>query len=145
MAEDVSYNEVADALLSSVGQLVRRLRQLPVEGDLTMPERSALARLDRSGPATSAELARQEQISPQSMGATVAALQRQGLVAGHPDPADGRRIVLAVTAAGRKVLRDKRNVRTAQLSKALSTSFTPAELRRLAAAAPLLERLAQRI
>ena len=53
--------------------------------------------------------------------------------------------MLSVTGAGRQVLRDKRNARTEQLAKALAAGFTPAEVRQLAAAAPLLERLAQSI
>jgi DNA-binding MarR family transcriptional regulator len=116
-----------------------------VEGELSLPESSALVRLDRSGPATPSELAKREQISPQSMGATLAALQARGLIERRPDPRDGRRAVLSVTGAGHDVLRDKRNARTEQLAQALSTGFTQAELKQLIAAAPLLERLAQSI
>ena len=47
--------------------------------------------------------------------------------------------------AGQQVLTDKRNARTEQLARALSSGFTPAELRQLKTAAPLLERLAQSI
>jgi DNA-binding MarR family transcriptional regulator len=102
-------------------------------------------RLDRGGPATPGELAKREQISPQSMGATLAALEARGLVERRPDPQDGRRAVLSVTGAGRDVLRDKRTARTDQLAQALSAGFTQAELRQLMVAAPLLERLAQSI
>ncbi|HEX2824626.1 MAG TPA: MarR family transcriptional regulator, partial [Streptosporangiaceae bacterium] len=116
-----------------------------VEGELTLPESSALVRLDRAGPATPGTLAKLEQISPQSMGATLAALEARGLVERHPDPEDGRRAVLSVTEAGHAVLRGKRNARTEQLAQALSAGFTPAELRQLMSAAPLLERLAQSI
>jgi DNA-binding MarR family transcriptional regulator len=52
---------------------------------------------------------------------------------------------LSVTEAGRDLLLDKRNARTRLLAQALSAGFTPAELRLLMAAAPLLERLAQSI
>jgi DNA-binding MarR family transcriptional regulator len=110
-----------------------------------LPESSALVRLDRGGPTTPSELAKLEQISPQSMGATLAALEARGLVERRPDPRDGRRVVLSVTEAGRDVLLDKRNARARQLAQALSAGFTPAELRQLMAAAPLLERLAQSI
>jgi hypothetical protein len=54
-------------------------------------------------------------------------------------------VVLSVTETGRAVLLDKRNARAEQLAQALSVGFTPAELRQLMAAAPLLERLAQSI
>jgi DNA-binding MarR family transcriptional regulator len=140
---DVS--EVAGALRVSIGLLSRRMRQVRVTGELTLPESSALARLDRGGPATASALARLEQISPQSMGATLGALEAKGLIERRADPADGRRVVLSVTEAGLSLLRDKRNARTEQLAKALSTGFTRAELQTLADAAPLLERLAQNI
>jgi DNA-binding MarR family transcriptional regulator len=53
--------------------------------------------------------------------------------------------VLSLTEAGQQVLQDKRNARTRQLAEALATSFTPDEVRLLAQATPLLERLAQTI
>ncbi|HEY7430990.1 MAG TPA: MarR family transcriptional regulator [Streptosporangiaceae bacterium] len=145
MNQAPTASEVAAALQVSIGLLKRQLRQAQVEGELTLPETSALARLDRGGPATPGALAKLEQISPQSMGATVAALEARGLLARQPDPADGRRVVLSVSEAGREALRRRRNARTEQLAKALSAGFAPAELRQLLAAAPLLERLAQRI
>jgi DNA-binding MarR family transcriptional regulator len=138
-------DEVAAALRVSIGLVVRRLRQVRVEGELTLSESSALARLDRDEPATASALARLEQISPQSMGATLAALEGRGLVDRATDPKDGRRVVLSVTPAGREVLSNRRAVRTERLAQALSTEFTAAELEHLLATARLLERLAQRI
>jgi DNA-binding MarR family transcriptional regulator len=145
VADDLDVGEVAAALRVSIGLLLRRLRQSRPAGELTLPEGSALTRLDRGGPATASELARLEQISPQSMGATLGALETRDLIQRHADPADGRRAVLSVTDAGQRVLRDRRNARTEQLAKALSAGFSPAELRQLSAAAPLLERLAHSI
>jgi DNA-binding MarR family transcriptional regulator len=141
--EEPDLQNVAAELRASISLLLRRMRQVQVAGELTLPERSALARLDRGGPSTSAALARLEQISPQSMGATLGALEARGLVERRPDPQDGRRAVLSVSEAGRQVLRDKRDALTQLLAQALSDGFTAAELTRLKAAAPLLERLAQ--
>ena len=145
MPGEPDVHDIAAALRVSVGMLLRRLRQVRPDDELSLPESSALARLDRIGPATPGALAKVEQISPQSMGATLAALEARGLIERHPDPADGRRVVLSVTEAGLELLRNKRGARTEQLAQALSAGFTPAELRQLAAAAPLLERLAQSI
>jgi DNA-binding MarR family transcriptional regulator len=145
MAEEPDVHDIAAALRVSIGLLLRRLRQVRPDDDLTLPESSALARLDRAGPATPGALAKVEQISPQSMGATLAALEARGLIERHQDPADGRRVVLSVTEAGLELLRNKRGARTEQLAQALSAGFTAAELRQLAAVAPLLERLAQSI
>ncbi|RDH74879.1 MarR family transcriptional regulator [Mycolicibacterium moriokaense] len=141
MPVDRRSEEAARALLMCVGLLRRRLRQTPVTGDLTFPETSALGRLDRGGPAASADLARQEQISPQSMGATLSELEARGLVKRAPDPADGRRILLSISAAGRKELNRRRNARVEQLTAGL-TDFSDDEIEQLAAAAPLIERLA---
>src|SRR5947209_10924847 len=143
MAEELDVRDVAAALHVSMGLLLRRLRQVREAGGLSVPETSALARLDRNGPATSSELARVEQISPQSMGATLSALETRGLVTRDPDTRDGRRVVLSVTEAGRHLLRDKRDARTELLAKALADGFTRQELDQLMTAAPLLERLAQ--
>ena len=136
---------IAADLRLSIGLLLRRLRQIPTGDELTLSESAALARLDRGGPASAAELARAEQISPQSIGATLGTLQARGLIAKAADPADGRRMILSLTEAGLEVLRHRRNRRTEELARALSAGFTPTELEQLAAAAPLLERLANSI
>jgi DNA-binding MarR family transcriptional regulator len=140
-----NVDQVAAALRVSIGLLVRRMRQIPVAGELTLSETSALARLDRGGPTTPGALAKQEQISPQSMGATLAALEARGLIERAPDPDDGRRAVMSVTDAGLALLRSRRNAKVQKLARALSADFTPAERDQLAAVAPLLERLAQSI
>lgn len=138
-------DQLAATLRVTIGLLVRQLRQLQLEGELTMPETSALARLDRLGPMTAAVLARHEQISPQSVGATLGGLQRRGLVRRAADPQDGRRMVLSLTEAGQELLSSRRNARAEHLARALDRDFTADELRQLAAAAPLLDRLAQSI
>jgi DNA-binding MarR family transcriptional regulator len=134
---------VASALADSVSLLFRRLRQPMAEGELTLPERSALSKIERNSPTTAAALAKLEQISPQSMGATLAALESRGLISRTSDPSDGRRVILAVTDAGRAAMLAKRAARTALFADALAAHFTPEELEQLLAAAPLLERLGQ--
>jgi DNA-binding MarR family transcriptional regulator len=136
---------LAGELRIGVGLLLRRLRQAPTEDDLTLPEASALARLDRYGPSTASELAKREQISPQSMGATTAALEARGLVERTADPDDGRRQILSPTEAGHAALRGRRNAKTELMAAALDAEFSAEELERLRAAAPLIERLAQSI
>jgi DNA-binding MarR family transcriptional regulator len=136
---------VAAEFQASLGLLVRRLRQSPVQDELSVPEISALTRLDRGGPATSSTLARVEQITPQSMGVTLSSLVRRGLVERRPDAQDGRRIFLALTKTGQQVIRDKQSARIRQLGQALSKKFTSEELEILAAAVPLIERLGESI
>ena len=68
MVEDLDANAVARRSRVGIGVLVRRLKQSPVQADLSLSEISALSRLDRGGSATTSELARVEQITPQAMG-----------------------------------------------------------------------------
>jgi DNA-binding MarR family transcriptional regulator len=145
MPRDPGAEQVAAALYVSIGLLRRQLRQMQAAGELTLPETAALSRLDRGGPTTSAALARLEQITPQSMGATLAGLEARGLVARAADPEDGRRVILSLTDAGAGVLRSRRNDKTEQLAQALAVEFTRSELEQLLAAAPLIERLAERL
>jgi DNA-binding MarR family transcriptional regulator len=143
MVEDLDVDSVAAALKVSIGLFVRRLRQSSIQDDLSLPELSALSRLERAGSATTSDLARVDQITPQAMGATLAALEERGLVERRRDPADGRRVAMSVTEAGRQALRNKRSAQTGQLAKALASGFTQAEVETLRAAAPLIERLGE--
>lgn len=137
--------EVAAALQVSIGLFVRRLRQAPVQDELSAAEMRALERLDRAGSATPGELARIEQITPQRVGAILAVLQSAGLVRRRPDPSDGRRVVMSATEAGREVLRHKRGARAEQLAAVLSARFTAQEIETLMAATELIERLGEAI
>src|SRR5471032_1836235 len=118
MPPEADAQTLAGALQVSIGLFLRRVRQAQSAGDLTVPESSALARLDRGGPTTAGALAKLEQISPQSMAATLSALEARGLVVRRPDPEDGRRNVLSLTDAGLEALRNRRSARTEQLAEA---------------------------
>lgn len=145
MVDNSDVDEVAGALHVSIGLLLRRLRQTPSPGELTLPETAALTRLDRSGPATPGTLAKGDRISPQAMGATLAGLEKLGLVRRASDPEDGRRVLMSLTDAGVEVVRNRRNARTQRLATALAADFTREELDLLQKAAPLIERLAHSI
>jgi DNA-binding MarR family transcriptional regulator len=137
--------EIASELRTSLGTLMRKLKHVQPGDELSIPETSTLSRLDRNGPATSSDLARLDKISPQSMGATIAALEQRGLVARSRDPEDGRRVVLSITEQGRQVVRDRRGARTELIAQALADGFTEAERAQLRAVTPLLERLAEKL
>ncbi len=143
MPQKSDVDDVAAALQMSIGLCIRQLRQMPAEGGLSLSEASALKRLDRSGPTSVTELAEVEQISVQSMGTTLRALEARGFVKRSPHPSDGRRVVLSITKSGSRVLGNKHSERAEQLAKVLSAGFSPSERRQLMIAAPLIERLAQ--
>jgi DNA-binding MarR family transcriptional regulator len=135
----------ADALVDHLSRLARRLRQRPLTGQLTQPESSALALVTRDNAMTVADLARAEDVRPQSMGAVVGSLERRGLLKRQRDRTDGRRVLITVTKAGREVTNKARSPRGDQIAGALSSGFSEEELEQLLAAAPLLGRLADRL
>jgi DNA-binding MarR family transcriptional regulator len=142
MPNQLGVESVAETLLFSLSLLIRRIRQTRDDA-LTMPETSALGLLDREGATTVTALSKTERISAQSIGATLAGLEARGLVRRSPDPDDGRQTVIAITRAGREMLRHRKSARSQQLAKCLSENFTRAEIDRLLTAAPLLARLAR--
>jgi hypothetical protein len=64
-----SLEIAATDLAQAVGLLVRRVRTAAAGHELSLMEAAVLARLDKPGPAITAELARGESVRPQSMGA----------------------------------------------------------------------------
>jgi DNA-binding MarR family transcriptional regulator len=134
--------ETASRLRVAIGAVKRRIRESSAEGELSLPQLAALSRLDRLGPMTTAELARREQITPQAMGATIASLRKLGLVARSADAADGRLSILGLTPDGLAAVRSGRDAVVDRIVAVLDESFTDEETEILAAAAPLIERLA---
>lgn len=80
MLSEPDADKLAAVLYRGVSLIVRRLKQLQAPEELTLPQRTALASLDRGDPMSAAKLARTEQITPQAMGVILAALQARGLV-----------------------------------------------------------------
>jgi DNA-binding MarR family transcriptional regulator len=126
-----------------LGQLKRRLRAQANKGDLSLSQLAVLGTLDREGTATVTTLARAEGVRPQSMGATLAALQEAGLVSGAPDPADGRQVMISLTEAARSLIKANRAAREDWLSQAIRSHLTSAEQQELGSAARLLRRIVE--
>lgn len=139
-----SAGQLADELTAVTSRLTRRLRTSSGESLLSPTQRSALSGLDKAGPMTTAALARAEYVRPQSMRATLAHLEEQGLVARAADPTDGRQSVVSVTERGREVLAEVRAAKRTWLTQALGDRLTGEERRTLAASVELLSRLVER-
>ena len=120
VAADLPLEQAAAEIRGTLAALYRRIRQTKQTGDLTLPESSALSRLRHSGPTTAATLAKLEQISPQSIGVTVASLESKGLIQRAADPVDGRRVILSLTRAGDATVEARRSARDQQFTRALS-------------------------
>ena len=133
--------ELARELRHLVGRLRRRIKEAADTLELTPSQWTVVNRLDRDGPATASELATAERVRPQSMAATITALDERGWLVRTPDPTDGRKQVLSLSDTARANVSDVRQVRDEWLSRALQDNFTAPERATIADALTLLGRL----
>jgi DNA-binding MarR family transcriptional regulator len=124
-----------------MSRLRRRLRETTDRRELTPSQTSVLSRLDRDGPATASALAAAERVRPQSIAATIAVLEQRALVERRPDPSDGRRQVVSLTAGGRAVISSTRAESEEWLTRALQDHLSEAERRTVIEAMALLDRV----
>ncbi len=141
MPRQTLESAVAD-LAHALGLLVRRMRAAAASHELSLTESAVLGRLAREGPATTAELARAEGVRPQSMGATVAALEDRGLLERNPHPTDGRQVNLELTAKGATLRKGVGDAKRTWLAQVI-TQLDEHDRDTLFAAGKIIERLLQ--
>lgn len=133
----------ARELRTVVGRLRRRLRQTYDTDGLTPTQTSVLSRLDKTGPASTSDLAAAEGVRHQSMATTLAAVDERGLIQRRADPHDGRRQLVSLSAAGRAFLDDRRRIGEEWLARALEDRYTERERQAVLKALALLDRVTQ--
>ncbi|MFF3610764.1 MarR family winged helix-turn-helix transcriptional regulator [Streptomyces sp. NPDC002580] len=138
-----SAARAAQDLRVAFSLLRRRIREVSEGQDLTPSQVSALTLVSKSGAATASALAATEGVRPQSMAATLAALDRYGLIQRNPDPGDGRRQLVTLTDAGRERVEGTRQARSEWLAQAFQERCTEGERQTVIEAMALLERLAR--
>src|ERR1700691_2394887 len=105
-------------LIQAIGLLVRRVRAAAASHELSLTEAAVMSRLAKDGPATTADLARAEGMKPQSMGATIAALEEIGMVERKPHSTDGRQVNIQLTAKGAAVRNHAKDAKRTWLARA---------------------------
>jgi DNA-binding MarR family transcriptional regulator len=138
---DPGADEIVEGLMDLMVGLKRRARAGYDGQTLPTPQHAVLKGLEKGGPATTADLARAELITPQAMGGLVAALEEAGYVVRRDDAEDARRRLVTLTAAGRKSLAANRAARHRWLASLVAEQFDAEERRTLAAALALLGKL----
>jgi DNA-binding MarR family transcriptional regulator len=124
----------------AIGVLLRRLRAESNPGGLTWSQVATLSRLEKVGWVTTADLARAESVKPQSMGATLAGLEQEGLVQRQPHPTDGRQVLFALTERG-IATRQRNTLLKREWLLAAFAKLEPAEQQTLISAIALIRRL----
>jgi DNA-binding MarR family transcriptional regulator len=82
-----------------------RLDDIVSPAGLTALQYTALTVLERRPDLTTSQLARRSFVTAQAMADMVTSLEGQGLIERHRDAADRRRLVIALTAEGKVLLR----------------------------------------
>ncbi|MGI9823579.1 MarR family winged helix-turn-helix transcriptional regulator [Agromyces sp. Marseille-Q5079] len=141
-ADPPDLEATAAALRVTIARLVRRVRNEGGMQEFT-PSQTAVVRMlsELDAGATIAELARLENVRPQSMSATVAELRDAGIVDRRPDPDDGRAQLVFLTDAAQAAITRARANKTGWLVNAMRDRLTSDEQRTLAEAAELFDRL----
>jgi DNA-binding MarR family transcriptional regulator len=135
----------AEEFALAIGLIVRRVRaKAPAElREFSWTQKSVLKRLESDGPATSAELARAESVTPQSMGTAIAALEEMGLVERKAHPQDGRQMVVKLTAKGKSLREHTKAAQETWLTQALE-KLDKQELAILFKASEIMKRMAEK-
>jgi DNA-binding MarR family transcriptional regulator len=137
------YHRLAaeQAALRRVAALVAR--GLALSDDLSGSQAAVLTRLHKEGPSSASALASAEAVSHQAIGAILAVLETRGYIQRSPDPTDGRRQLVSLTAAGVAHAENHIGAREEWLSRALQDGLTEDERRAVRHAMALLNRLAE--
>ena len=125
------------------GRLRRRIRALALIDDLSSSQAAVLTRLHKEGPSSTSVLAGKEAVSHQAIGAILAVLEERGFIQRSPDPTDGRRQLISLTAAGVGQAENHIGAREEWLARVLQDGLTEDERRVVRHAMTLLDRLAE--
>ena len=124
-------------------RLRRRIYGLALSDDLSGSQAAVLTRLHKEGPSSASALASAEAVSHQAIGPILAVLETRGYIQRSPDPTDGRRQLVSLTAAGVAQADSTTSAREEWLARALQDRLSEGERRVVRNAMALLNRLAE--
>ncbi|MGP9537393.1 MarR family winged helix-turn-helix transcriptional regulator [Brachybacterium sp. AOP43-C2-M15] len=134
---EVEVGELAAELQRVLLVSSRILRSQTASEDVSVPQFSVLAFLQRAGESTPGALADFEHVSPPVMTRTLGRLEGAGLVHRTAHPGDGRQVRVTLTAAGEQVVLAGRERRDAWLRSRIEAA-APAEREALREAARVM-------
>jgi DNA-binding MarR family transcriptional regulator len=133
----------AHTLRRSITRMARRLRSFRSDHEISGAKLSMLGRLHRANrPLVAADIAREENLQPQSLTRIIAELDERGLIRRRQDDFDRRQILIEITPRGQRLLAQNAVRQNLWLAQAMTTQLTKAERDILSVAAELLDRIA---
>jgi DNA-binding MarR family transcriptional regulator len=127
--------DLGEALYTLAAGVIRRRSRT-----LSLTALSTLATLERTGPRRLTDLSVTEEITQPSMTSLVSQLEQSGLAERRRDRLDGRVVLVAITRAGRQLMRERRRA-GAQVLTELIDKLDEQDAAELKAALPALLRL----
>jgi DNA-binding MarR family transcriptional regulator len=125
-------NDAWEALLSAHAVLMKRFAAEDIWGDVSMREYDVLYTLSKCPePVRPSELNRHVLLSQPALSRLVDRLAERGMLERKPDPADGRGVLLSLTATGQALQRQVGRGHARDVARAMTAGLTPAELRQL--------------
>lgn len=134
--EPERYAEIGAALHALASSVVRRMPR-----DISLTTAATLNTLDRHGAQRLTRLAELEGVTQPSMTALVTRLEGDGFAVRRPDPTDGRAVLVALTAAGKRYVRRRRQLGASALATRIA-ELPPDDQQTLRAALPAIVALA---
>src|ERR1700753_2599461 len=138
---NVPADSMAMRLAVAIKRLRARRREVDRSGSTVLPlsQLASVHRLRKEGPATAAALAAREHVSQQAIAQILTSLKRAGFINATPDPTDGRKTLISVTEAARKLIDSMLASRSVCLTRAVESTIDHKEQAALEKAIELLE------
>jgi DNA-binding MarR family transcriptional regulator len=133
--------DLATEIQGAVARIYRRVRSEMPDTRLGNTPLAVLAYLVKQGPQTLRALSDRERITPPAMTQTVNVLETAGLVTRHPDPSDGRKVLVAATDSGITLTTEGRRAKHVWLNSRLD-QLSDRERRVLVEAARIFNEIA---
>jgi DNA-binding MarR family transcriptional regulator len=139
-SEADARSEIAAMLHEQFARLTRQLRNLELPQGMTPERLSALSVIEKRGPISVTALADNEMVRPATMSRMVSALVDEGLAKRCEDKDDGRGVLVAATAKGRRAFQRAQDQRLQHFSEVLN-SLSGDQLAAMRSLTSALERL----
>ena len=135
--------ETASALRGVISDLHKRLRkQVYSAGELSLTEANTLSYLYKAGSLFPSDLADINKIKKQSMSQVLKQLEERKLIRRVVLKEDKRKMAISLTGEGKRMIEKTRYERDEWLAAVIRERIGEKDARRLAAAMPLLRRIA---